>query len=102
MIKGFNSHLTLTKIKNRILKIKKCVCVWGGGGKYGPNHTRPFAFSQLNTKKKNHVLKISVIFVVVCSRAIADIFNTFNEINLVFTLKSRYPLFILQNDNPCT
>ena len=47
MIKGFNFHLILKKIKkNRNLKIQKCMCVCGGGGlgggKYGPNHTRPF------------------------------------------------------------
>ena len=36
MIKGFNFHLILKKIKkNRNLKIQKCMCVCGGGGAGG-------------------------------------------------------------------
>ena len=56
----------------------------------------------------SHVLKISAVSLVLCTREITDIFNTFDEINLVFTSKkvnSKYPIYIRElnyltmNDN---
>ena len=45
-------------------------------------------FSSVNTKNiSSHVLKISVIALVLRTREITDIFNTFDEIYLVFTSK---------------
>ena len=38
------------------------------------------------------MLKISAISLVLRTREITDIFNAFDEIYLVFTLKSEYPL----------
>ena len=43
-------------------------------------------FFSVNTKNvSSPVLKISTISLVLCTREIADIFNTFDEIYLVFT-----------------
>ena len=49
---------------------------------------RKFTFFIVNTKNiSSHVLKISVISLVLCTREITDIFNTFDEICLAFTSK---------------
>ena len=49
---------------------------------------RKFTFSSVNTKNiSSHVLKISAISLVLRTREITDIFNTFDEIYLVFTSK---------------
>ena len=54
---------------------------------YGKNKKKIYFFS-VNTKKiSSHVLKISAITLVLRTREIADIFNTFDEIYLVFTSK---------------
>ena len=47
---------------------------------------RKFTFFSVNTKNiSSHVLKISAISLVLRTREITDIFNTFDEIYLVFT-----------------
>ena len=62
---------------------------------YGKNKKKIYFFS-VNTKNiSSHVLKISAISLVLRTREISDIFNTFDEIFLVFTEKSKYPLFVL-------
>ena len=49
---------------------------------------RKFTFFSVNTKNiSSHVLKISAISLVLRTREISDIFNTFDEIYLVFTEK---------------
>ena len=49
---------------------------------------RKFTFFLVNTKNNSsHVLKISSISRVLCTHENADIFNTFDEIYLVFTSK---------------
>ena len=49
---------------------------------------RKFTFFSVNTKNiSSHVLKISAISLVLRTLEIADIFNTFDEIYLVFTSK---------------
>ena len=49
---------------------------------------RKFTFFLVNTKNISfHVLKISAISLVLRTREIADIFNTLDEIYLVFTSK---------------
>ena len=49
---------------------------------------RKFTFFLVNTKNiSSHVLKISAISLVLRTREITDIFNTFDEIYLVFTSK---------------
>ena len=54
---------------------------------YGKNKKKIYFFS-VNTKNiSSHVLKISAISLVLRTREISDIFNTFDEINLVFTSK---------------
>ena len=54
---------------------------------YGKNEKKIYFFS-VNTKNiSSHVLKISAISLVLRTREISDIFNTFDEIYLVFTLK---------------
>ena len=51
----------------------------------GKNKKKIYFFS-VNTKNtSSHVLKISAISLVLCTREITDIFNTFDEIYLVFT-----------------
>ena len=51
---------------------------------------RKFPFFLVNTKNiSSHVLKISAISLVLHTREITDIFNTFNEIYLVFTSKKK-------------
>ena len=56
--------------------------------------TPPLLFS-VNTKHiSSNVLKILAISLVLRTREITDIFNTFDEIYLVFTSKSKYPLCI--------
>ena len=47
-------------------------------------------FFSANTKNiSSHVLKISAISLVLCPREFSDIFNTFDEIYLIFTSKKR-------------
>ena len=54
---------------------------------YGKNKKKIYFFS-VNTKNiSSHMLKISVISLVLRTREISDIFNTFDEINLVFISK---------------
>ena len=54
---------------------------------YGKNKKEIYFFS-VNTKNiSSHVLKISAISLVLRTREISDIFNTFDEIFLVFTEK---------------
>ena len=54
---------------------------------YGKNKKKIYFFS-VNTKNISaHVLKISAISLVLRTREISDIFNTFDEIYLVFTEK---------------
>ena len=54
---------------------------------YGKNKKKIYFFS-VNTKNiSSHMLKISAISLVLRTREISDIFNTFDEIYLVFTLK---------------
>ena len=54
---------------------------------YGKNKKKIYFFS-VNTKNiSSHVLKISAISLVLRTREINDIFNTFDEIYLVFTSK---------------
>ena len=49
---------------------------------------RKFTFFSVYTKNiSSHVLKISAILLVLRTREITDIFNTFDEIYLVFTSK---------------
>ena len=49
---------------------------------------RKFTFFSVNTKNiSSHVLKISLISLVLYTRENADIFETFDEIYLVFTSK---------------
>ena len=53
----------------------------------GKNKKKIYFFS-VNTKNiSSHVLQISVIALVLRTREITDIFNTFDEIYLVFTSK---------------
>ena len=53
----------------------------------GKNKKKIYLFS-VNTKNiSSHVLKISAISLVLRTREITDIFNTFDEIYLVFTSK---------------
>ena len=61
---------------------------------YGKNKKKIYFFS-VNTKNiSSHVLKIPAISLVLRTREISDIFNTFDEIYLVFTEKSKYPLWV--------
>ena len=54
---------------------------------YGKNKKKIYFFS-VNTKNiSSHVLKILAISLVLRTREISDIFNTFDEIYLVFTEK---------------
>ena len=54
---------------------------------YGKNKKKIYFFS-VNTKKiSSHMSKISAISLVLRTREISDIFNTFDEIYLVFTEK---------------
>ena len=54
---------------------------------YGKNKKKIYFFS-VNTKNiSSHVLKISAISLVLRTREISDIFNTFDEIFMVFTEK---------------
>ena len=60
---------------------------------YGKNKKKIYFFS-VNTKNiSSHVLKISAISLVLRTREISDIFNTFDEIYLVSPQKSKYPLY---------
>ena len=54
---------------------------------YGKNKKKIYFFSVNTINISSHVLKISVISLVLCTREISDVFNTFDEINLVFTSK---------------
>ena len=52
------------------------------------NKKKIYFFFLVNTKNiSSHVLKISAISLVLRTREITDIFNTFDEIYLVFTSK---------------
>ena len=54
---------------------------------FGKNKKKIYFFL-VNTKNiSSHVLKISAISLVLRTREISDIFNTFDEIYLVFTSK---------------
>ena len=57
--------------------------------------------TEKNIKKiyffSSHVLKISAILLVLRTREIIETFNTIDEIYLVFTSKSKYPLCIDRN-----
>ena len=54
---------------------------------YG-QHKKKIYFFSINTKTISaYVLKISAISLVLRTREIADIFNTFDEIYLIFTSK---------------
>ena len=54
---------------------------------YGKNKKKIYFF-EVNTKNiSSHVLKISAISLVLSTCEITDIFNTFDEIYLVFTSK---------------
>ena len=60
----------------------------------GKNKKKIYFFS-VNTKNiSSHVLKISAISLVLRTREITDIFNTFYEIYLVFTKKKVNILYI--------
>ena len=54
---------------------------------YGNNKKKIYFFFGKYQKISSHVLKISAISRVRSTREIADIFNTFDEIYLVFTSK---------------
>ena len=54
---------------------------------YGKNKKKVYFFSVNNKNISSHVLKISAISLVLRTREISDIFNTFDEIYLVFTSK---------------
>ena len=54
---------------------------------YGKNKKKIYFFSVNTKNKSSHVLKISAISLVLRTREISDIFNTFDEIYLVFTEK---------------
>ena len=61
---------------------------------YGKNKKKIYFFS-VNTKNiSSHILKISAISLVLRTREIADIFNTFDEIYLVFSSKKVNILYI--------
>ena len=49
------------------------------------NKKNVYFFSVMTKNVSSPVLKISTISLVLCTREIADIFNTFDEIYLVFT-----------------
>ena len=54
-------------------------------------------FFPVNTKNiSSHVLYISEILLMLRTHEFTDIFSTFDEIYLVFTSKSKYPLIHLQ------
>ena len=62
---------------------------------YGKNKKKIYFFS-VNTKNiSSHVLKKSAISLVLRTREISDIFNTFDEIYLVFTEKKVNILYML-------
>ena len=54
---------------------------------YGKNKKKIYFFSVNIKNISSHVLKISAISLVLRTREITDIFNTFDEIYLVFTSK---------------
>ena len=54
---------------------------------YGKNKKKIYLFSVHTKNISSHVLKISAISLVLRTREISDIFNTFDEIYLVFTEK---------------
>ena len=53
----------------------------------GKNKKNIYFFSVYTKNVSSHVLKISANSLVLCTREITDIFNTFDEIYLVFTSK---------------
>ena len=54
---------------------------------YGKNKKKIYFFSVNTENISSHVLKISAISLVLRTREFSDIFNTFDEIYLVFTEK---------------
>ena len=54
---------------------------------YGKNKKKIYFFSANTKNISSHVLKISAISLKLRTREIADIYNTFDEIYLVFTSK---------------
>ena len=59
---------------------------------------RKFTFYSANTKNiSSHVLKISAVSLVLRTREITDIFNTFDVIYLYSPQKSKYPLCLTHN-----
>ena len=54
---------------------------------YGKNKKKIYFFLVDTKNISSHVLKISAISLVLCTREIKDIFSTFDEIYLVFTSK---------------
>ena len=55
---------------------------------HGKNKKKNYFIFSVNTKNiSSHVLKVSAISLVLCTREITDIFNKFNETYLVFTSK---------------
>ena len=59
------------------------------------NKKKIYLFSVNTDNTASRVLKISEIVFMLCTRETTDIFNTFDEIYLVFTSKSKYPLLRL-------
>ena len=55
---------------------------------------RKFTFSVHTKNISPHLLKISEISLVLRTREITDIFNTFDGIYLVFTSKGKYPVSV--------
>ena len=55
----------------------------------GKNKKKIYFFSVNTENISTHVLKISAILLVLRTREITDIFNTFDEIYLVFTSKTK-------------
>ena len=64
-------------------------------GGYNIKNKKKIYFFSVNTKNiSSHVLKITENSLELRTREFTDIFITFDEIYLVFTSKSKYPLFI--------
>ena len=65
----------------------------------GNNKKKLYFFSANTNYISSHVLKISAISLVLRTRKIADIFNTFDEIYLVFTSKKVNILYFQKFNN---
>ena len=68
---------------------KKLLLKWSALRYYTKKYQikRKFTFFSVNTNISSHVLKISSFLLVLRTRENADIFNTLDEIYLVFTSK---------------